>query len=77
MGQPVLITSDGVSERRTEPGGSLGLEGIPDALRRAAATPATTASALARAVIECSSSPARDDATVLVLGGDGFSSESR
>ena len=70
-GQRFVITSDGVWERRTELGQLFGLAGIRRAVYGTASdTPAAMASALARAVIEASPQPPRDDATVLVLGVD-------
>jgi len=68
-GEQLLLTSDGVWERRDDAGRFFGLAGI----RRAVAGttepgPAAIAASLARAVVEASAEPPRDDATVLVLG---------
>jgi serine phosphatase RsbU (regulator of sigma subunit) len=70
-GQQLLLTSDGVWERRLEDGTFFALAGIRRAVLSAAEHgPAATAAALARAVVETSPAPPRDDATFLVLGVD-------
>jgi serine phosphatase RsbU (regulator of sigma subunit) len=64
----LLLVSDGILNRRTENGGTFGLDGI----RRAVVglepqTAAATAIAILRAVRECWREPLEDDGTVVVL----------
>jgi serine phosphatase RsbU (regulator of sigma subunit) len=64
----LLLVSDGVLGRRTEGGGTFGLDGIRDAVSRAdAQTAAATAIAILRAVSDSWREPLEDDGTVVVL----------
>ncbi|HYM80424.1 MAG TPA: SpoIIE family protein phosphatase [Candidatus Limnocylindria bacterium] len=58
-----------MTERRTEDGGTFGLDGLRGALERAdSPTAAATAMAILRAVTDCwAAEPFEDDATVVVL----------
>jgi serine phosphatase RsbU (regulator of sigma subunit) len=64
----LLLVSDGVLDRRTEDGGTFGLEGIRSAVSRAGAhTAAATAIAILQAVSDSWREPLEDDGTVVVL----------
>jgi serine phosphatase RsbU (regulator of sigma subunit) len=64
----LILATDGVTERLTEAGGRLGLDGIRKAVAEAeSATAAATAVAILQAVTDCSRDPLEDDATVVVL----------
>jgi serine phosphatase RsbU (regulator of sigma subunit) len=64
----LILVTDGITERRTESGGTFGIEGI----RRAIAevenpTAAATAMRILQAVTACCRDPLEDDGTVVVL----------
>lgn len=64
----LILVTDGITGRRTEDGGTFGIEGI----RRAVSdvenpTAAATAMAILQAVTDCWSEPLEDDGTVVVL----------
>jgi serine phosphatase RsbU (regulator of sigma subunit) len=64
----LILATDGVTERLTEAGGPLGLDGIRKAVAEAeSATAAATAVAILQTVTDCSRDPLEDDATVVVL----------
>lgn len=70
-GERLILCSDGVVERRTETGVQLGVDGIREAVTRAAAFSASsTVKAIESAVIAASPAPLEDDATVVVLAPD-------
>ena len=70
-GQRLIFVTDGVMERRTEDGGTFGVEGIRNALERAGiATAAGPAMAIQDAVTECWPEPVEADATIVVLAVD-------
>jgi serine phosphatase RsbU (regulator of sigma subunit) len=70
-GQSILLYSDGVSERRDSARNQFGIENISRTLRACAhTTVAETVRALQDAVLEFSSRPLRDDATILLVGTD-------
>jgi serine phosphatase RsbU (regulator of sigma subunit) len=67
-GERLILLTDGITERRTEDGGTFGLDGLRGALERAdSPTAAATAMAILRAVTDCWAEPLEDDATVVVL----------
>jgi serine phosphatase RsbU (regulator of sigma subunit) len=67
-GERVLLLSDGVLDRPTLDGGTLGLEGIREAVVKApAGSAAGTLRAIEDAVREAIEDPLADDATVVVL----------
>lgn len=67
-GERVLLLSDGVRNRPTRDGGTLGLDGILDAVLKAPAESAAgTLRAIEDAVREAVEDPLSDDATVVVL----------
>jgi serine phosphatase RsbU (regulator of sigma subunit) len=67
-GQRLILVTDGIIERRTEDGGTFGVNGVREALGRADnPTAASTAMAIQRAVTECWREPLEDDATVVVM----------
>jgi serine phosphatase RsbU (regulator of sigma subunit) len=67
-GERLILVTDGIVERRTEDGGTFGVEGLRKALERAEnPTAAATAMAIQQAVTDCWSEPLEDDATVVVL----------
>jgi serine phosphatase RsbU (regulator of sigma subunit) len=67
-GDRLLLYSDGVSERRTADGGRLGESGLRAILAELGhRSAATTVRGLQDAVINASSEPLRDDATLLVI----------
>jgi serine phosphatase RsbU (regulator of sigma subunit) len=67
-GQRLVLVTDGLINRRTQDGGTFGVDGLRRALERAdAATAAATAMAIQHAVTDCWSEPLEDDATVVVL----------
>jgi serine phosphatase RsbU (regulator of sigma subunit) len=70
-GHRLLLYSDGVTERRDNARNQFGTENISRTLRACAhATVAGTVRALQDAVLEFSSRPLRDDATILLVGTD-------
>jgi Stage II sporulation protein E (SpoIIE) len=70
-GQRILLYTDGVTERRDSARNEFGTENISRTLRACAhATVAGTVRALQDAVLEFSSRPLRDDATILLVGTD-------
>ena len=67
-GERLLLLSDGVLDRPTLDGGTLGLDGIRDAvLQGPAESAAGTLRAIEDAVREAVDDPLSDDATVVVL----------
>jgi serine phosphatase RsbU (regulator of sigma subunit) len=68
VGERLLLLSDGVLDRPTSDGGTLGLDGIRDAVRKAPDhSAAGTLRAIEDAVREAVDEPLGDDATVVVL----------
>ncbi len=64
----LILVTDGVTDRRTEDGGTFGFDGIRDAVAGAeSATAAGTAMAILQAVTDCWREPLEDDGTVVVL----------
>jgi serine phosphatase RsbU (regulator of sigma subunit) len=67
-GERLLLLSDGVRDRATLDGGTLGLDGILDVVSKAPAESAAgTLRAIEDAVREATTDPLSDDATVVVL----------
>jgi serine phosphatase RsbU (regulator of sigma subunit) len=67
-GERLILTTDGVTGRQTEDGGRFGVEGLREALQRAAdPTAAATAMAIQQAVTDSWREPLEDDATIVVL----------
>jgi hypothetical protein len=70
-GQRILLYTDGVSERRDSARNEFGTENISRTVRACAhTTVAETVRALQDAVLDFSSRPLRDDATILLVGTD-------
>ena len=70
-GERLILTTDGVINRRMESGGTFGVDGLRDALGRADnPTAASTAMAIQQAVTDCWREPLEDDATVVVMAVD-------
>jgi hypothetical protein len=68
-GQRILLYTDGVCERRDSARNQFGTENIAHTLRACAqSTVAATVRALQDAVLDFSSRPLRDDATILLVG---------
>jgi AcrR family transcriptional regulator len=68
IGERLILLSDGVLDRPTRDGGTLGLDGIRDAVRKAPPESAAgTLRAIEDAVREAVDDPLGDDATVVVL----------
>ena len=64
----LILVTDGITERRTENGGTFGIEGIQRAVNEAEnPTAAATAMTILQAVTECWREPLEDDGTVVVL----------
>ena len=67
-GERLLLVTDGVINRRTERGGTFGVDGLIQALERADnPTAASTAMAIQQAVTDCWAEPLEDDATIVVM----------
>jgi serine phosphatase RsbU (regulator of sigma subunit) len=67
-GERLLLLSDGVLDRRTSGGGTIGLDGIREAVARARDMSAPSAvRAIEDAIHEASSDPLEDDATIVVF----------
>jgi serine phosphatase RsbU (regulator of sigma subunit) len=67
-GERLILVTDGITERRTEGGGTFGSEGIRSAVREAEEpTAAATAMAILQRVTDCWREPLEDDGTVVVL----------
>lgn len=67
-GERVILVTDGITERRTEGGGTFGVDGIRHALANIEnPTACSTAMAILQAVSDCWSEPLEDDGTVAVL----------
>ena len=70
-GERVVLVTDGITERRTEGGGTFGVDGIRHALAELEnPTAAATAMAVLQAVTDCWREPLQDDGTVAVLAID-------
>jgi serine phosphatase RsbU (regulator of sigma subunit) len=70
-GERLIFVTDGVISRRTEDGGTFGVDGLRRALEDAEIpTAAGTAMAIQKAVTDCWSEPLEDDATIVVLAVD-------
>jgi serine phosphatase RsbU (regulator of sigma subunit) len=70
-GERLILVTDGVINRRTEAGGTFGVDGLTHALERAdSPTAASTAMAIQQAVTSCWAEPLEDDATVVVMAVD-------
>jgi serine phosphatase RsbU (regulator of sigma subunit) len=71
-GERLILYSNGVSERRTDTGAQVGIEGIRAAAARAVVESApATVKAIEEAVIGASADPLQDDATLVVLTPTG------
>jgi AcrR family transcriptional regulator len=67
-GERVILVTDGITERRTEGGGTFGVDGIKHALADVEnPTAAATAMAILQAVTDCWRQPLEDDGTAAVL----------
>jgi serine phosphatase RsbU (regulator of sigma subunit) len=67
-GERLILVTDGITERRTEGGGTFGIDGIRRAVEELQSpTAAATAMAILQAVTECWREPLEDDGTVVVL----------
>jgi serine phosphatase RsbU (regulator of sigma subunit) len=67
-GERLILVTKGVIDRRTETGGTFGIDGIKRALARAESpTAASTAIAVQQALTDCWREPLEDDATVVVM----------
>ena len=67
-GERVILVTDGITERRTEGGGTFGVDGIKQALADLEnPTAAATAMAILQAVTDCWRQPLQDDGTAAVL----------
>jgi serine phosphatase RsbU (regulator of sigma subunit) len=67
-GERLILVTNGVVRRRTEDGGTFGVQGLRRALDQAASpTAAATAMAIQQAVSDCWREPLDDDATVVVM----------
>jgi serine phosphatase RsbU (regulator of sigma subunit) len=64
----LVLVTDGITERKTEGGGTFGIEGIRSAVAEVEnPTAAATAMAILQAVTDCWREPLEDDGTVVVL----------
>jgi len=64
----LILVTDGITERRTEGGGTFGIDGIRHAVAEVEnPTAAATALAILQAIKDCWRDPLEDDATVVVL----------
>jgi serine phosphatase RsbU (regulator of sigma subunit) len=67
-GERLILVTDGITERRTESGGTFGIEGIRSAVADVEnPTAAATAMSILQAVTDCWREPLEDDGTVVVL----------
>jgi serine phosphatase RsbU (regulator of sigma subunit) len=67
-GERLILVTDGITERRTEGGGTFGIEGIRSAVADVEnPTAAATAMSILQAVTDCWREPLEDDGTVVVL----------
>jgi serine phosphatase RsbU (regulator of sigma subunit) len=67
-GERLVLVTNGILDRRTEDGGTFGIDGLKRALDRAEnPTAACTAMAIQRTLIESWREPLDDDATVVVM----------
>jgi serine phosphatase RsbU (regulator of sigma subunit) len=67
-GDRLILMTDGVINRRTEGGGTFGVDGIKRALERAEnPTAASTALAIQHELTDCWREPLEDDATIVVM----------
>ncbi len=67
-GERLILLTDGIISRRTEGGGTFGVEGLQRALHDANSTTApATAIAVTQAVTGCWREPLEDDATIVVM----------
>jgi serine phosphatase RsbU (regulator of sigma subunit) len=67
-GERLILVTNGVIKRRTEGGGTFGVDGLRRALERATSpTAAATAMAIQREVSDCWREPLEDDATTVVM----------
>ena len=70
-GQRVILVTDGITGRRTEGGGTFGVDGLRQALADIATpTAAATAMAVLQGVTDCWREPLEDDGTIAVLAID-------
>ena len=70
-GQRLILVTDGITERRTEDGGTFGIDGVRQCLAELQnPTAAATAMAVLQAVTECWREPLEDDGTIAVLAID-------
>jgi serine phosphatase RsbU (regulator of sigma subunit) len=70
-GDRLVLVTDGITGRKTDDGGTFGVDGIRDALARVESpTAAGAAMAVMQAVTKSSRDPLEDDATVVVLQVD-------
>ncbi|MDQ6822196.1 MAG: SpoIIE family protein phosphatase [Actinomycetota bacterium] len=67
-GERLILLTDGITKRRMESGDTFGVNGLRDALERAAnPTAASTAMAIQQAVTDCWREPLQDDGTIVVM----------
>jgi serine phosphatase RsbU (regulator of sigma subunit) len=67
-GERLILVTDGITRRRTEGGGTFGIEGIVAAVEEAESpTAAATAMSILQRVTDCWREPLEDDGTVVVL----------
>ena len=70
-GERVILATDGITQRRTEGGGTFGVDGVRQALADIEnPTACSTAMAVLQAVTDCWREPLEDDGTVAVLAID-------
>jgi serine phosphatase RsbU (regulator of sigma subunit) len=67
QGDRLILYSDGISARRLGGGELFGLEGIREAAARSGPSAAATVRSIQEAVVDASSEPLRDDATMVAL----------
>jgi serine phosphatase RsbU (regulator of sigma subunit)/DNA-binding phage protein len=67
-GERIILVTDGITQRRTEDGGTFGVDGIKRALGGIEnPTACSTAMAILQAVTDCWREPLEDDGTVVIL----------
>jgi len=70
-GERLILLTDGIVQRRTDTGGTFGVDGIRRAVRHAdSASAPATAMAIAKAIVSSWREPLEDDATVAVMAVD-------
>jgi serine phosphatase RsbU (regulator of sigma subunit) len=67
-GERLILLTDGIIDRKVQGGGTFGIEGLKNALDRAASpTAALTAIAIQQTITDCWREPLEDDATAVVM----------